>query len=213
MVKNGQNGNGIPFSGMTTRELAERLKRTPDADLFRFAKEHRQQFFGRMRSAVDHARLTGAALAEIKARLKGNKGAWTEWLGENFDGSEETARLYMRVAENWDRVVAHGLDRLPELTLTDLRFFLSDPQKPTTTARRATPPPEPDTEPGGPEQAENETDDAPRVEVRQYRVLLDADEMAEFGRMVRGLKDALPADTEHDAIFHAVQKTYEEVCR
>jgi phage N-6-adenine-methyltransferase len=51
---------------------------------------------------IEHAILAGTALAEAKGQLV--HGEWLPWLASNFDGSEDTAENYMRVAANSERV-------------------------------------------------------------------------------------------------------------
>ncbi len=53
-------------------------------------------------SAVKHAITAGEKLTEAKALV--NHGEWLPWLEANFDGSERTARNYMRLASNRQRV-------------------------------------------------------------------------------------------------------------
>jgi hypothetical protein len=127
----GQNGSPPPIPEAHVEELAK----LSDEELIAFANHQHHQFRGCMRKAiVEHARLAGAALLAMKARLTqarkdGRKRRdWGAWLQANFAGSPETARLYMRIAESWGRIVAHGLDKIPDLALEDLRWFLSDPK-------------------------------------------------------------------------------------
>jgi hypothetical protein len=112
----GQNETAVSFSppgGRTDEELATEVRGGIES------------VRRGMRAAVEGARRAGIALVEMKKRV--GHGHWENWLRENFDLSSQTARFYMRVADNWDRVVAHGLDQLPDLCLRDLRYFLSRP--------------------------------------------------------------------------------------
>jgi hypothetical protein len=59
------------------------------------AEEHWQ-------SAVEHAIRAGELLIEAKAQVE--HGEWLPWLKQNFPGSGRTARNYMRLAENRQRV-------------------------------------------------------------------------------------------------------------
>jgi ParB family chromosome partitioning protein len=61
-------------------------------------------------TALEHALAAGAALAAAKEQLA--HGEWLPWLAANFDGSERTAQLYMKVAANPQTVAD-----LPEPTL------------------------------------------------------------------------------------------------
>ncbi len=90
----------------------------------RLAAEHKaadQSFH----DSLDHARRAGELLAEAKGLLK--HGEWIPWLAANFEGSETTARGYMRVAEHWPEVEANR-QRLPVLNLQGTLKLLSKPR-------------------------------------------------------------------------------------
>jgi Protein of unknown function (DUF3102) len=53
-------------------------------------------------SMVDHAIRAGKALIAAKAQV--SHGEWLPWLETNFEGSEQMAHRYMRVAANASRV-------------------------------------------------------------------------------------------------------------
>ncbi len=57
---------------------------------------------------VQHAAGSGAALTEAKSLL--SHGEWLPWLADNFEASQQTASVYMRVAANYQR--ASSLDEL-----------------------------------------------------------------------------------------------------
>jgi hypothetical protein len=93
--------------------------------------------------ALGYALCAGAALAEVKARLK--HGEWLPWLRQNFNGSEDTAQNYMRL-----------YDRQGELPNTNpVRHFgvkealklLASPRPKSETKPRREPQPEPDDAP------------------------------------------------------------------
>jgi len=52
--------------------------------------------------ALQHARAAGQALAEAKQHV--GHGGWGEWLADNFEGSERTAQVYMRVSARWEEI-------------------------------------------------------------------------------------------------------------
>jgi hypothetical protein len=52
------------------------------------------------RRALRHAEAAGSALCRAR-KLHRKRGTWTPWLRENFKGSVETARIYMRVHRQW----------------------------------------------------------------------------------------------------------------
>lgn len=53
-------------------------------------------------TALSHAMEAGSLLQEAKAGVK--HGEWGTWLAENFEGSDRTARAYMRVHANRDEI-------------------------------------------------------------------------------------------------------------
>jgi hypothetical protein len=71
------------------------------------------------KDAVQHAINAGELLTEVKARLK--HGQWQPWLAANFPGSATTARNYMRLAANQQRVAV-----LP--TVREAVALLSEPK-------------------------------------------------------------------------------------
>ena len=106
-VLRSQNGSSLPFSGLT------------DEQLWEDANRHEGACLSKLRSALLDAKAAGDVLAELKRRTK--HGEWTKRLRENFDGSPETARVYMRIAANWRKIVAAGLD---SATLEDVRYYI-----------------------------------------------------------------------------------------
>ncbi len=55
-------------------------------------------------AAIDHAHEAGRLLVEAKATVAHGEGG--AWLEANFQGSERTARGYMRLANNWEAIAA-----------------------------------------------------------------------------------------------------------
>jgi hypothetical protein len=76
--------------------------------------------------AVQHAKNCGEELMRIKGLL--GHGKFLPWLKENFEGSDRTARAYMRIAENWQCIA-----NLDTSTLTGALAALS-PAKPSAGA-------------------------------------------------------------------------------
>lgn len=104
------NGNGVTdLKQMSDDELIS-LVRHLEVD---FAKDLKEAFKQRLKVA-------GEALLELKRRV-GHK-HWGKWLKENFNRSEESARLYMRIARNWEAVKHLNSIRMmrAELAKTDL---------------------------------------------------------------------------------------------
>lgn len=50
---------------------------------------------------LEYAKRTGDGLRVAK-KLWGGRGNWGEWMRENFAGSPEKARAYIRVSKHWD---------------------------------------------------------------------------------------------------------------
>jgi hypothetical protein len=168
-----------------------------------------------MRDAIEGARRAGAALQVMKDRA--GHGNWEAWLRDNFEMSPQTARLYMRIANNWDRVIEHGLDKIPDLTLSDLRSFLAEPKKETEEPQKEhKKEPELNVEDDEP-QPSGEEDvgggaDGPPTDIRQRSVRLRDDVMDRFDYMVRRLTKVLSTD-EHEVIYRGVRFLFEEKCR
>ena len=58
-------------------------------------------------STLEHAIRAGEALSEAKAQLP--HGEWLPWLDANFDATNRTAQMYMRLAAN-AKHVSHLID-------------------------------------------------------------------------------------------------------
>jgi Protein of unknown function (DUF3102) len=108
-------------------EIRSKLRiRKTDEELKQEARDGHRQYRGCLRNAIrDHVRRAGAALTELKRRV--GHGKWGDWLAKNWEASEETATLYMRVFHNWKGIVKAGLDR-DGVTLEQLRRFLAKPK-------------------------------------------------------------------------------------
>lgn len=87
------------------RKLKKENQRRAPYELPKLAKEAnkyhykvRRHWFG----LAENARKSGEAL--IKARYCGlwRRGEWTRWLQDNFDGSYETAKVYIKIAKKWE---------------------------------------------------------------------------------------------------------------
>jgi hypothetical protein len=200
-----QNSNGLLFSPLQEPPDWSKLS---DEELIAAINEHHPAYGGtQSRAIVHHARFAGSALLEMKRRCQ--HGDWTAWLKANFDGSPETANLYMRIARKWDVIVAHGLDNIPDWTLRDLRWFLAEPrplQEPKPKPPELDYPEEEDEEP-----ERDKPEEAPPSNTRQYQLHLEANQMEEFLDMVRHLKKFFDVSNLNDAIFRAVQRCHDEI--
>lgn len=77
----------------------EKLERL--AQLAKEANMQHHQARMAWRGALEHARQAGEALDEAY-RILGRRKKWGRWRRENFDGSAETARVYRRIAREWN---------------------------------------------------------------------------------------------------------------
>src|SRR5687767_4833556 len=85
----------------------EEVRQMTEHDLIALANGNHGAFVGCLRTAIkDHARVAGSALNELKSRV--GHGKWEQWLKEHCEVSSATARVYMRVARDWDEVVKAG---------------------------------------------------------------------------------------------------------
>lgn len=73
-------------------------------ELAQAANENHRETEKWARVAVNHAMAAGDALLEAKALIE--HGGWGAWLLENFEGSDRTARAYMRLANHREEVEA-----------------------------------------------------------------------------------------------------------
>jgi hypothetical protein len=78
-------------------------------------------------SALEYAKHAGDLLLEAKAQV--DHGGWLPWLQIHFEGSEWTARNYMRVASNWDRITDAKSGMIPDLTYSQALRLLAAPPK------------------------------------------------------------------------------------
>jgi Protein of unknown function (DUF3102) len=86
-----------------------------------------------MGSALQHARRAGKLLIEAKERT--HHGEWLPWLKANFEGSERTAQMYMRVHSRWPEIEANTKS-VSDLTLTGALREIGPPQEAAITRER-----------------------------------------------------------------------------
>lgn len=84
-------------------------------------------------SALEHARNAGEALNEAKAAV--GHGAWGAWVEEHFEGSARTARIYQRIAREWEAIP--NRQRAAELSLRGAVRLLQDAKRENDRERRA----------------------------------------------------------------------------
>jgi hypothetical protein len=89
----------------------------------------------KVREAVSHAVRVGALLLEAKAQVR--HGEWLPWLEENFPGTPQTARTYMRLAVN--RAEIEGTTSIREAVahLADLAGLNGKPLSNSGKSRRS----------------------------------------------------------------------------
>lgn len=96
-----------------------------DEDLTEIINGEHDKYLGTMRAAIqNHARIAGGALNEMKRRVKGRKESWHDWVTDNF-GSPSTARVYMRIDRDWDKIIEAGLE---SGSLEEMRSYLAEPK-------------------------------------------------------------------------------------
>jgi hypothetical protein len=76
------------------------------------------------RSALDHAHAAGLLLIEAKRQV--GHGGWGDWLKGNFEGSERTAQVYLRVAGRWAELESKA-QRVADLPLRHAVALLAAP--------------------------------------------------------------------------------------
>jgi len=180
------------------------LAKLSNDELRDLANGGHQAFVGCFKKGIkDHVRVAGAALNVLKKRI-GQHGSWMDWLKENFKGSPETARLYMRVAREWRFVTKHGLDRLEGTTLEDIRQVLSDPEKrkvklPKPTKTKAT----------KEQKKTKDPDDDEQVEA--VPLAFTEEDKEEYETLVDKLGEVFQTKTEPETVLEALRRCSKEV--
>lgn len=113
--------NAIDAASVALSELAERIN-----------AEHKAAEAA-ARSALGHALAAGKLLMEAKAAV--NHGEWSAWLADHFEGSERTARAYMRLAKHW-RTINAKRQSTADLSIHDALQLLAEPKITERTLRR-----------------------------------------------------------------------------
>jgi hypothetical protein len=184
----------------------KKLGEMTEAELAEVIRRGHRGFLGCMRAAIkQQAREAGEALLVVKLRLKRRGASFREWLAElDCKLSIETARLYIRVAKNWDLVEKLGLDR-DDVTLEDLRHVLSDSfdKAPEGSEEDASEDDEKD------EEKDKEDADKPGGEntpglTHKVELVYDEDDGPEFDADVRYLAEILGTENPSDTVLHVV---------
>lgn len=74
--------------------------------------------------ALDHAHVAGDKLVEAKAIV--GHGHFAQWLHEHFEGSDRTARAYMRISQRWPEIEAKR-QRVANLSYRQALLVLAPP--------------------------------------------------------------------------------------
>lgn len=100
---------------------------------------------------VKHAIRCGELLLEVKEEV--GHGGWLNWLAEHFDGSEDIAQLYMRLARHKAELIEPNTERVRYFSLREALAAIAPPREPDVA------PPDEDNEDGegAPESAGEET--------------------------------------------------------
>ena len=87
--------------------------------------EHRQAVAA-LNDGLEHAHRGGELLRQAKAQCP--HGGFSEWLRKNFEGSERTAQMYMRIAKRWPQIEEAKAQRIALLTYSGAIKLLTAPK-------------------------------------------------------------------------------------
>ena len=111
-------------------ELANEIRRADETA--------RESFRVAMRNTLPHAKTVGDFLVEARSLCKLAKIPWEPWPSDNCDLSLRTAQAYVRIAENWEKVL-EAQSSAPLTSIDTALKLLSQPKpngkrgQPTTT--------------------------------------------------------------------------------
>jgi hypothetical protein len=213
-----QNGSKLPFSNSEEPPIKlEELPKLSDEELLAIANGQHANFIGSLRKAIIHnARIAGMALSLLKERIE--HGAWGTWLDENFEGSPETARAYIRVARNWETIEANGFDRLDGAPLGHVLWVLSQAKASSKD------PPSNDSDNGDDDEKDDDTGEGdpeptgdppkPPEPPSMIQIFLEKCDKDEFEEMVSYLMQVYGIDDHSMTVLKAVRHCYkQEKCR
>jgi hypothetical protein len=89
-----------------------------------WANEHHRGVERSLGSALDHAIQSGEHLIAAKEQV--SRGEWIAWVEKHFEGSLETAQVYMRLARNQENLNTY---RDTNLSISEARRILSPPKE------------------------------------------------------------------------------------
>lgn len=174
------------------------LPKLSDEQLLELANGRHDEFLGAMRKAiVEHARIAGAALLELKKRA--GHGNWADWLRQNFSGSVETAQVYMKIAKGWPLLQRKLGRELKDASLEQLRRALAKPvpgeERRKKQARRST-------------KAQPNVKDDGRL---PYELSLSPNQKESLASWARDLTDEFKTTDPSLVVYRAVERVYMEV--
>lgn len=91
------------------------------------------------RSAVEHAMACGELLIEAKGEM--GHGGWGRWLEKNFEASQATANLYMKLARHRELLTEANSERVRNFSFREALALISPPEPPEPPESLPEPPP------------------------------------------------------------------------
>jgi hypothetical protein len=196
--------NESALSASSSRELSD----LTDEQVTEEAKAGLDECGAGTRSMVIGARRAGAAFAAMRAR---KPGGYTVWLMTHFNKTPQTARLYVRIHENWALIEANGWEVESLRTLTRLLGAssagrehepdLNDVNQPHAGTRPQIPTVDQTLHKAGAPGT-----DAPASQNRQVILPFRADELVEFEEALDWLCNRLKLDSRSDAALQAARR-------
>lgn len=108
----------------------------PSANFAEIANKEHDLACAHTHEAVKHAKKCGDALLAAKEQI--GHGGFMEWIKNHFEGSDRSARSYMHVASNWQRIanlepasLTEALCAIKEVTPPKARAATTAPARPS----------------------------------------------------------------------------------
>ena len=95
-------------------------------DLAEEANEAHERAQACFESGIAHAQRAGAALIKAKAQI--DHGGWSAWLASNFNGSERTAQLYMRLVRRLPELDDETRNAVADSSLREAATLIAEPR-------------------------------------------------------------------------------------
>lgn len=84
------------------KKLNQRSAPTALPKLAKEANKYHHKAIKHWFGLAENARKSGEAINQARYYGLWKRGTWKKWLEDNFDGSYETAKVYMRIAKKWN---------------------------------------------------------------------------------------------------------------